>query len=392
MHHPALRRALLVEDREHLVVGVPVVDDQGLVEPFRQVDVPAERLHLGRPPVLAGPEVVQSGLPTARTLSCARASASISASASSSVPASACRGASLGCSATPATRASYDAAACTAQRAPGQVAADLHDPGDTDVRGGGQRLVGGEPVVAVGDVEVAVVVDHGVRQRLGCGWALAVAAPPDRSSVPARARVGRPTSGRVMRSFPRSPPGRGSRGQRLGCMGGDPVGDALEHPSRWYGASTHCPLSSMPARPTATSPSLHTSVVGTRTRWAGSSGRGTASRGTTPARRAARRTRRSRCGTARPRRRSCRPSAARSNGPPAGAAASSGTNGSWNSGCTRTSRPWVDVAIARRNAAGCGTDTAVRERTGRGGRPRPTRRPRRPSRGRRGGPGGRSAR
>ena len=53
--------------------------------------------------------------PTARTLSCAWASCSISARAASR---SGSRGASLGCSATPATSASWVAAASTAHRAP----------------------------------------------------------------------------------------------------------------------------------------------------------------------------------------------------------------------------------------------------------------------------------
>ena len=39
------------------------MDHQGLVEPLRQVDVPPERLDLGRPPLLTGPEVVEAGLP-----------------------------------------------------------------------------------------------------------------------------------------------------------------------------------------------------------------------------------------------------------------------------------------------------------------------------------------
>ena len=82
---------------------------------------------------------------------------------------SASRGASLGCSATPATSASYVAAASTAHRAPPQVAADLHDPGHADGGGRGERLVDRRRGVAVrGDVEVAVVVDDRVRQRLRC--------------------------------------------------------------------------------------------------------------------------------------------------------------------------------------------------------------------------------
>ena len=51
MHHPALGRALLVEDPQHVVVGVAVVDDQRLVEPLGDVDVAAEALLLRRPPL-----------------------------------------------------------------------------------------------------------------------------------------------------------------------------------------------------------------------------------------------------------------------------------------------------------------------------------------------------
>ena len=63
VHHPPLGRALLVEHPQHVVVGVAVVDHQGLVEPLGQVDVPAERLLLHGPPLLAGAEGVEPGLP-----------------------------------------------------------------------------------------------------------------------------------------------------------------------------------------------------------------------------------------------------------------------------------------------------------------------------------------
>ena len=52
-----------------------------------------------------------------------------------------------------------------------------------------------------------------------------------------------------------------------------------------------------------------------------------------------------------------------SNGPPAAAAASSGRNGSWNSPMYHDLSPCREVVIAAMKAAGCGTDTAVRDRT-----------------------------
>ena len=211
MHHPALRGALLVEHPQHLVVGVAVVDDQGLVEPLGQVDVPAERLHLRRPAVLAGAEVVEPGLPDrAHARRAAPASRSISASAASRVPAAACRGASLGCRATPATSASYRRGGLDRPAGAGQVAADLHDPGHADRGGRGERLVGGQPV-AVGDVEVAVVVDDGVRQRLGGRRPLPVAAAAGpllgggAAAGRALGHAGRPVDGRDPRRG-RAPP------------------------------------------------------------------------------------------------------------------------------------------------------------------------------------------
>jgi hypothetical protein len=57
----------------------------------------------------------------------------------------------------------------------GEVTADLHDPAYADARGEGDRLGRLQPF-AVGDVEVSVVVDDRLRERLGCVGTLAVAA------------------------------------------------------------------------------------------------------------------------------------------------------------------------------------------------------------------------
>ena len=58
----------------------------------------------------------------------------------------------------------------------GQVAADLHDPVHPDGRCLAQRpRQVGSRLVATSHVEVGVVVDDGQRQRVGWGWAVAVA-------------------------------------------------------------------------------------------------------------------------------------------------------------------------------------------------------------------------
>ena len=58
----ALGRALLVEDAQHVGVGVAVVDLQGLAEPLGEVDVPAEAVLLDGHALGAGAEVVEAGL------------------------------------------------------------------------------------------------------------------------------------------------------------------------------------------------------------------------------------------------------------------------------------------------------------------------------------------
>ena len=108
----------------------------------------AERLLLRRAPVVAGAEVVEAGLADgAHPRSCA-ASASISASAVvERAPAGRRdRGASLGCSATPATHAR----SCAPRRRPPSARPGRSQPictirGDADRGGGGERVVDVEP-------------------------------------------------------------------------------------------------------------------------------------------------------------------------------------------------------------------------------------------------------
>ena len=48
---------------KHIVVGIPIVDDQRLIQTLRQFDVPAERLDLNRAQLWTSAVVVQSGFP-----------------------------------------------------------------------------------------------------------------------------------------------------------------------------------------------------------------------------------------------------------------------------------------------------------------------------------------
>ena len=57
-----LGRALLLEDPQHVVVGVAVVDLQRLAETLGEVDVPAEAVLLDGDPLGTGAEVVEPGL------------------------------------------------------------------------------------------------------------------------------------------------------------------------------------------------------------------------------------------------------------------------------------------------------------------------------------------
>ena len=121
VHHPALGRALLVDHAEHVVVGVAVVDDQRLVEPLGHRDVRAER---AAPAPRGRPRRCGSGRGRSpRPRAPCRAPGQrldLGERLVEGAGSAASRGASLGCRATPATSASYVAAASTAHRAPGR--------------------------------------------------------------------------------------------------------------------------------------------------------------------------------------------------------------------------------------------------------------------------------
>ena len=62
-HHPVRAPRGVQENPDHVVMGIPIVDLDGLAEAVRQVQVPAERLLLVLHPLGARPVVVQAGLP-----------------------------------------------------------------------------------------------------------------------------------------------------------------------------------------------------------------------------------------------------------------------------------------------------------------------------------------
>ena len=64
MHHPPVRGALAVDHAEDVVVAVPVVDDQRLVEPLGDVDVAPERLVLRRAFAAAFADAIGFGIGT----------------------------------------------------------------------------------------------------------------------------------------------------------------------------------------------------------------------------------------------------------------------------------------------------------------------------------------
>ena len=119
MHHPAVGGADLVQQAQRPPRGRRGRGSRASC----RASSPARRAHgTTRAAPRGPPRRCGSGpgpvSPTARTRSLLRASRSISASASSSRPSAARRGASLGCSATPATTCGCASAVSTAQRAP----------------------------------------------------------------------------------------------------------------------------------------------------------------------------------------------------------------------------------------------------------------------------------
>ena len=201
--------------REHLVVGVAVVDDQRLVEPLGQVDVPAERLVLRGPALRrrCGSGRARSRRPRAPCRAPA-ASRSISASASSSRPSAASRGASLGCSATPATSASCARRRLDRPPRAGQVAADLHDP---RVRRPRRRAASASSTGSAGRRRRRRCRGGSGCRRPGAAAARAAAGARGRDAAPARRR---PTGSASARSS------RPSSAHAVHRVVHDPLGDA----------------------------------------------------------------------------------------------------------------------------------------------------------------------
>ena len=123
----------LVDDLEHLVVGVAVVDHQRLVEPLGEVDVPPERLDLRGParPRRCGSGRGRSPPPPGPCRAPAPAPRSRPAPRRGCRPA-ASRGRLVGVQRDPGDQGVVGRRRL--DRPPGarQVAADLHDPGDAD--------------------------------------------------------------------------------------------------------------------------------------------------------------------------------------------------------------------------------------------------------------------
>ena len=139
-------RALLLEDAQHVVVGVAVVDLQRLAGALGQVDVPAERILLHPNALGPGAVVVEPGLadhphPRVRgqllDLRVGRVEA----------PGLGQPGRLVGVQGHPAEHRGVRSTISTVNRAPGQVAADLDQPvhPDRPGRGDGGGHVGGRP-------------------------------------------------------------------------------------------------------------------------------------------------------------------------------------------------------------------------------------------------------
>ena len=251
MHHPAVRRALAVDHLEHLVVGVAVVDDQRLVRAAWRGRCAAGTTRPGRP---GRPRRCGSGRGRSRRRH-APCRAPGRGARSRPSPRRGCRrrpaaAPRWGAGRRPATSASCVAATSTAHRAPGRSQPICTIRGTPTTAGGRDRVLRREPVVAVGDVEVAVVVDDRVRQRLGRGRPLPV---PAGAALLVGGRPARVGSSVIPRRLS-APAARRPTDRRLGR---DPVADALEH-DQLVGPVTQRPQISAPMRESATSRSLQT--------------------------------------------------------------------------------------------------------------------------------------
>ena len=167
MQHRVLRRTLLVEDAQHVVVGVPVVDLQGLAETLREVDVPPEAVLLDRPPFRAGAVVVEARLADHPDAVVRPAAGDLGVGLLE--PASRCQSRNfIGVQGDPADDLRMPLDGVHREADPLEVAADLDEAGDTHLAGAPHRLAHAEGLVALaGDVEVHVVVDDVDRQGVG---------------------------------------------------------------------------------------------------------------------------------------------------------------------------------------------------------------------------------
>ncbi len=185
VQHRVLGRALLLEDPQHVVVGVAVVDLQREPEPLGEVDVPAEGLLLRRHPFRAGPEVVEPGLPDDADPVVGREALDLVTSLRKPTlrleP-----GDLVGVQGDSAEQLRVPVDGVDREADAVEVAADLDEPGHPDRPGSGDRLGHVEGLVALpGDVEVDVVVDDVDREPVRRGLREAASARRRAAHAPA---------------------------------------------------------------------------------------------------------------------------------------------------------------------------------------------------------------
>ena len=176
MQNSAAWRPVGVEHREYVLVRVPVVDDERLVEPVGERDVRRERTPLRLDTGRTGAVVVESGLADGAHLG-GRAREPLDLGEPRIELAEVRQ---LGRFVRVDGHPGHDGVVL--QRSlhcpggPGQITADLHDPRHSDLGGQRQRLRRVEPTEPVLDVQMAVVVDHRRRERLRNRWSRRVPA------------------------------------------------------------------------------------------------------------------------------------------------------------------------------------------------------------------------